>query len=177
MIERIVLGGGCFWGMEALFDALQGVEQACPGYAGGNPADANYKAVCSGETGHAEVVDVRYDPSIIPLRRLLEIYFLIAHDPTERNRQGPDVGTQYRSAIFHTTNAQRAVAEEYIRELKSDSVFPRPIVTTCQPLQDFYPAEEYHRQFVAANPNNPYVCQNDKPKLAHLRERYPELLK
>jgi peptide-methionine (S)-S-oxide reductase len=177
MFERIVLGGGCFWGVEAVFDALRGVERALPGYAGGNAATASYEMVSSGQTGHAEVVEVTYDPAVLPLENLLEVYFLIVHNPTEHNRQGPDVGTQYRSAIFHTMEAQRATALAYMEELRRTKRFSQPIVTTCEALQTFYPAEEYHHRYVARNPDNPYVCQADKPKLALLRERYPTLLK
>ena len=176
-MERIVLAGGCFWGVEAVFDALAGVERAVSGYAGGDERSANYHMVCTGKTGHAEAVEVSYDSSIISLRRLLEVYFLVAHDPTELNRQGNDVGPQYRSAVFYMTAEQKATAEAYIRELDQAKAFGRPIVTVLQALQAFYPAETYHQQFVSRNPDHPYVCQSDKPKLERLRRRFPELLK
>lgn len=175
--ERIVLAGGCFWGVEAVFDALTGVERAVSGYAGGEERSAKYDMVCTGKTGHAEAVEITYNPSIIHLRRLLEVYFLVAHDPTQLDRQGHDVGPQYRSAVFYTGDEQKAIAQAYIRELENAKVFSKPIVTALEPLRAFYPAEDYHQRFVALNPDHPYVCQSDKPKLEHLRKRFPELLK
>jgi peptide-methionine (S)-S-oxide reductase len=175
--ERVVLAGGCFWGVEAVFAALEGVEDAVSGYAGGSKDTAKYEMVCSGATGHAEAVELTYDPTILSLRRILEVYFFIAHDPTQFNRQGPDTGTQYRSGIFYTTDVQREIAAAYIRELDQAKAFARPIVTTLEPLEAFFPAEPYHQRFVDRNPDHPYVCQSDKPKLDHLRRRFPELLK
>lgn len=175
--ERVVLAGGCFWGVEAVFAALEGVENVVSGYAGGSKDTATYEMVCSGVTGHAEAVEVTFDSDRISLRRILEVYFFVAHDPTQRNRQGPDTGTQYRSGIFSMTDAQRESAAAYIRELDEAKAFARPIVTTLEPLQAFYPAEPYHQRFVDRNPDHPYVCRSDKPKLEHLRRRFPELLK
>jgi len=175
--ERVVLAGGCFWGVEAVFAALEGVGDAVSGYAGGTRDTATYQMVCTGATGHAEAVEITYDPALISLRRILEVYFFVAHDPTQLNRQGPDTGTQYRSGIFYTTDAQRDSAAAYIRELDEAKAFARPIVTTLEPLQAFYPAEPYHQRFVDRNPDHPYVCQSDIPKLERLRRRFPELLK
>jgi peptide-methionine (S)-S-oxide reductase len=175
--ERVVLAGGCFWGMQAVFEQLRGVSSVVAGYAGGSAATAHYDIVSGGNTGHAESVEITYDPSRISFRQLLDVYFLIAHDPTELNRQGPDDGTQYRSEIFTTTDAQRTEAEKYIASLQAAHVYSAPIVTKIAPLQGFYRAEDYHQDFVAHNPFNPYVLINDKPKLAHLRQRFPQLLK
>jgi peptide-methionine (S)-S-oxide reductase len=175
--ERAVFAGGCFWGTEAVFAALRGVEKAVSGYDGGDPQTATYEAVCTGLTGHAEAAEVSYDPSAISFRRLLEVFFLIAHDPTQLNRQGPDVGTQYRSGIFYTTEQQRESAAAYIRELDESKIFNSPIVTTLQALTTFHSAEAYHQRFVDRHPDHPYVCQSDKPKLEQLRRRFPELLK
>ncbi|HMD01370.1 MAG TPA: peptide-methionine (S)-S-oxide reductase MsrA [Candidatus Baltobacteraceae bacterium] len=174
--ERIVLAGGCFWGMEAVFDALKGTTSVVSGYAGGSQATAHYEMVSTGTTGHAESVEVTFDPSKISLGRILEVYFSVAHDPTELDRQGGDYGSQYRSSIFYTTGAQRQLAEQYIRELTAAKVFARPIVTTVVPLPAFYPAEAYHQHFVARYPYEPYVVFNDQPKLRALRRDYPELV-
>ncbi len=175
-LERVVLAGGCFWGVEAVFAALKGVHHAVSGYTGGSERTANYEAVCTGATGHAEAVEVTYDPATLSFHRLLEVYFLVAHDPTQRNRQGPDIGPQYRSGIFFTTDEQKRITEEYIRQLDREGRFRAPIVTTVEPLAIFHPAEAYHQQFVERNPNHPYVCQSDKPKLARLRELFPDLI-
>ena len=175
--ERVVLAGGCFWGMQAVFEQLRGVDGVVAGYAGGNASTAHYEIVSSGETGHAESVEITYDPSRISFKQLLDVYFLVAHDPTQLNRQGPDDGTQYRSEIFTTTAQQRDEAQRYIAHLESARTFSAPIVTKIEPLQAFYRAEDYHQDFVAHNPDNPYVVINDKPKLAHLRERFPQLVK
>lgn len=175
--EHVVLAGGCFWGMQAVFEPLRGVSSVVAGYAGGNGSTAHYDIVSTGETGHAESVDITYDPSRISFRQLLDVYFLVAHDPTQLNRQGPDDGTQYRSEIFTTTEAQHDEAMRYIARLESAHTFSAPIVTKVAPLQAFYRAEDYHQDFVAHNPDNPYVVINDKPKLARLRERFPQLLK
>lgn len=175
--ERVVLAGGCFWGMEAVFDALQGVTSVVSGYAGGSKETAHYEIVSTGMTGHAESVAITFDPSQISFGQLLKVYFSVAHDPTELNRQGPDTGSQYRSEIFYTTDAQRRVAEAYIRQLEGAKVFHAPIVTKLAPLQAFYAAEDYHQHFMTKNPNYPYIVYNDKPKLEQLRAQYPALLK
>jgi peptide-methionine (S)-S-oxide reductase len=175
--EKAVLAGGCFWGMEAVFERLRGVSKVVAGFAGGNAATAHYEVVSTGMTGHAESVEITYDPNRIPFERLLDVYFKVAHDPTELNRQGPDEGTQYRSEIFYTTDAQHAAAEAYIRHLTETKFYAHPIVTKVEPLRGFYPAEAYHQHFVDHNPDNPYVVYNDLPKLQKLAERYPELVK
>jgi peptide-methionine (S)-S-oxide reductase len=175
--ERVVLAGGCFWGMEAVFESLAGVSRVVSGYAGGSRETARYETVSSGRTGHAESVEITYDPSKISFTQLLEIFFSVAHDPTQRDRQGPDIGTQYRSAIFYTRTAQKQLAETYIRRLDERKAFPAPIVTEVVPLRAFYPAEAYHQHFVARNPYDPYVLFNDKPKLSRLRERFPQLVR
>jgi peptide-methionine (S)-S-oxide reductase len=175
--QKVVLAGGCFWGMEAVFESLKGVSSAVSGYAGGSKDTAHYEIVSTGETGHAESVEVTYDPAQISFQQLLEVYFLVAHDPTELNRQGPDDGTQYRSAIFYTTEAQKRTAAAYIQQLEREKRFDRPIVTQLVPLAAFYPAENYHQHFVARNPYYPYVVINDLPKLEQLRKQYPQLVK
>ncbi len=175
--ERIVLAGGCFWGMQAVFEQLRGVTSVVAGYAGGSKETAHYDIVGGGATGHAESVEITYDPAQIGFKDILDVYFLVAHDPTQLNRQGPDEGTQYRSEIFYTTAAQRAQAEQYIAQLTRSHSYSAPIVTKLAPLSGFYAAEQYHQDFVAHNPYNPYVLINDKPKLAHLRERFPGLLR
>jgi peptide-methionine (S)-S-oxide reductase len=175
--QKVVLAGGCFWGMEAIFESLKGVSSAVSGYAGGSKDTAHYEIVSTGETGHAESVEITYDTSQISFQQLLEVFFLVAHDPTELNRQGPDEGTQYRSAIFYTSDSQKQAAAAYIAQLQRDKAFDRPIVTEVVPLQGFYPAENYHQHFVARNPYYPYVVVNDLPKLAHLRKQFPQLVK
>ncbi len=176
-LQHVVLAGGCFWGMQAVFEQLRGTTSVVAGYAGGKAATAHYDMVSTGQTGHAESVDVTYDPSQLSFGRILQVYFLVAHDPTELNRQGPDEGTQYRSEIFYTTSEQKAQAQAYIAQLQRDGTFRAPIVTTLAPLHGFYRAEEYHQDFVAHNPFDPYVLINDKPKLAQLRREFPQLLK
>jgi len=175
--ERVVLAGGCFWGMEAVFDSVKGVSGVVSGYSGGNAATAHYDIVSTGMTGHAESVEITYDPSRISFAQLLKVYFLIAHDPTELNRQGPDEGSQYRSTIFYTTPGQKAAAENYIRELGRTKTYSAPIVTQIVPLRAFYPAEAYHQHFIERHPDYPYVVYNDLPKLEQLHHRFPELLK
>jgi peptide-methionine (S)-S-oxide reductase len=174
--RTVVLAGGCFWGMEAVFGALKGVVEAMPGYAGGSAATAHYDMVSSGTTGHAESVRVTYDPATISFRQLLDVYFLVAHDPTELNRQGPDDGTQYRSAIFVADAEQRREAQAEIDRLTAEHRFSAPIVTALEPFRAFYPAEAYHRHFVALHPDYPYVVFNDLPKLAALKQDYPKLV-
>jgi peptide-methionine (S)-S-oxide reductase len=175
--ETVVLAGGCFWGVQAVFDAVKGVSSSISGYAGGSKANAHYEIVSTGTTGHAESVQIAFDPSQVSFGQLLKIYFSVAHDPTELNRQGPDEGTQYRSEIFYTGDEQKRVAEAYIQQLTSAKVFRRTIVTKVAPLQAFYPAEAYHQNYVARNPHQPYVAYNDLPKLTNLHVEFPELLK
>jgi peptide-methionine (S)-S-oxide reductase len=172
-----VLAGGCFWGVEAIFESLVGVKDVVSGYAGGSKASAKYDVVSSGTTGHAESVRIRYDASKISYGQLLKVFFAVAHDPTELNRQGPDVGPQYRSAIFVGSPEEKAVAEAYIRQLNEAQAFPARIVTTVVTLDAFYPAEPEHQDFVRKNPWNPYVLAHDRPKLERLRHEFPELLK
>jgi peptide-methionine (S)-S-oxide reductase len=172
-----VLAGGCFWGMEAVFEQLKGVTDVVSGYAGGNKATAHYEMVGTGRTGHAESVQITYDPSQISYGKLLQVYFSVAHDPTELNRQGPDEGTQYRSVIFYTSEDQKRVAEQYIQQLNQAKVFRHPIVTQVSALPAFYRAEDYHQDFIAHNPNNPYIVYNDLPKLRQLQRQYPDLVK
>ena len=174
--ERVVLAGGCFWGMEAVFDALKGVTRVVSGYSGGSKATAHYDVVSTGTTGHAESVEITYDPAQISYAELLRVYFLVAHDPTELNRQGPDDGSQYRSEIYYTSDAQRDEAQRFIRTLEQRKTFSAPIVTKLAPLAAFYPAEAYHQHFVATHPDYPYVVFNDLPKLAKLRQDYPTLV-
>jgi peptide-methionine (S)-S-oxide reductase len=174
--ETAVFAGGCFWGMEAVFGALHGVKDAMPGYTGGNADTAHYDMVSTGTTGHAESVRVTYDPAVISYAQLLDVYFRIAHDPTELNYQGPDEGTQYRSAIFPLNDQQRLAAQAAIKKLSDEHAFARPIVTKIEAFHGFFPAEEYHRNFVARNPTYPYVVINDLPKLAALRKSYPQLV-
>ena len=175
--QTAVLAGGCFWGVEAVFEALVGVEDVVSGYAGGSKPSANYSAVSSGTTGHAESIRIRYDASKISYGQLLKVFFAVAHDPTELNRQGPDVGPQYRSAIFFDSPEQKAVAEAYIRQLNEAKAFPQRIVTTVVTLDAFYSAEPEHQDFVRKNPWNSYVLAHDRPKLERLRQEFPQLLK
>jgi peptide-methionine (S)-S-oxide reductase len=172
-----VLAGGCFWGVEAVFEHLKGVTDVVSGYAGGSGNTAHYDMVGTGRTGHAESVQIAYDPSLISYGKLLQVFFAVAHDPTQLNRQGPDEGTQYRSAIFYQSEEQKRVAEAYIQQLTESKAFRHPIVTKVVPLPAFYPAEEYHQNFIARNPGNPYVMYNDLPKLSQLKKRFPELTK
>ncbi len=175
--QRVVLAGGCFWGMQLVFESLKGVRSAVAGYAGGNASTAHYEVVSSGLTGHAESVEVTYDPSVISFKQLLDVYFTVAHDPTERNRQGPDDGTQYRSEIFYTTADQHTLAVATIAALERDHAHASPIVTELAPLRGFYPAEAYHQNFAVHNPTNPYIVVNDLPKLRVLQQKYPALVK
>ncbi len=175
--EKVVFAGGCFWGMEAVFESLKGVSSVVSGYAGGSKASAHYDIVSTGATGHAESVEITFDPSQISFEQLLKVDFTVAHDPTEINRQGPDEGSQYRSVIFYTTQAQKQSAQAYIQKMDEAKMFRDRIVTEVVPLQAFYPAEPYHQHFVTRNPNYPYVVYNDIPKLQRLRERFPALVK
>jgi peptide-methionine (S)-S-oxide reductase len=175
--QRVVLAGGCFWGMQLVFGSLVGVERAVAGYSGGSASTAQYETVSTGTTGHAESVEVTYDPSRISFKQLLDVYFLVAHDPTELDRQGPDEGTQYRSEIFYTTDQQRAEALAAIARLQHDRVYSSKIVTVVSPLRGFYPAEAYHQDYAIHNSDNPYIVFNDLPKLRKLRQQYPQLVK
>jgi peptide-methionine (S)-S-oxide reductase len=175
--ETAVLAGGCFWGMEAVFEHLKGVTEVVSGFSGGAATTANYETVSSGGSGHAESVKITYDPSQISYSQILKIYFLVAHDPTELNRQGPDSGTQYRSAIFFADQKQQQVAKTYINQLNQEHIFPEKIVTQVVPLKGFYQAEAYHQHFIDHNPNYPYVVVNDLPKLAQLQAKFPDMYK
>jgi peptide-methionine (S)-S-oxide reductase len=175
--QRVVFAGGCFWGMQLVFASLRGVDTAVAGYAGGSADTAHYETVSTGTTGHAESVEISYDPSRISFNQLLDVYFLVAHDPTELDRQGPDVGSQYRSEIFYTSPQQRAEALAEIAHLTNRHVYSSKIVTTVAPLRGFYPAEAYHQNFAVHNPDNPYIVFNDLPKLQKLRQEYPQLVK
>ena len=172
-----VLAGGCFWCVEAVFAQLRGVESVRSGYAGGTPETANYKAVCGGNTGHAEAIEIVYDPSKTTFGQLLKIHFSIAHDPTQLNRQGNDVGSQYRSAIFFSDDEQRRIAEAYIRQLNEAGVFNGPIVTTLEPLAQFFVAEAYHQNYAALNPGQPYIVYVSQPKVEKLRTYFGDRLK
>jgi peptide-methionine (S)-S-oxide reductase len=172
-----VFAGGCFWGVEAVFERLNGVTNAVSGYSGGAAYTAHYEVVGSGITGHAESVQVTYDPSKISYGKLLEVFFAVAHDPTQLNRQGPDRGTQYRSAIFFSDPEQKRIAEAYIHQLDAAKIFPSPIVTKVVPLNGFYTAEEYHQHYFDHNPSNPYIVYNDAPKVKQLQQQFPQLLK
>lgn len=175
--QTAVFAGGCFWGVEAVYDHTKGVIKAESGYSGGSANDAQYYTVASGRTDHAEAVRVVYDPSQITYGQLLKVFFAIAHDPTELNRQGPDIGTQYRSAIFYANDEQKRIAEAYIQQLDQAKVFSDKIVTQLVPLKAFYEAEGYHQDYLVNHPNEPYIVYNDMPKLANLRKHLPELYK
>ncbi|MGH6818766.1 MAG: peptide-methionine (S)-S-oxide reductase MsrA [Methylovirgula sp.] len=174
-LETAVLAGGCFWGVQAVFQHVKGVSEALSGYSGGGRATAHYQLVGTGETGHAESVRIRFDPRVISYGKILQLYFSVATDPTELNRQGPDVGSQYRSEIFVANDAQRRVAEAYVAQLNKSGVFSRPVVTRIDSLKGFYPAEGYHQNFAALHPDNGYIAYNDLPKLEALRRLYPDL--
>jgi peptide-methionine (S)-S-oxide reductase len=173
--EVATLGGGCFWCLEAVYQDLRGVEKVVSGYAGGDAADPSYEQVCSGATGHAEVVQVTFDPSAVSYREILEVFFTI-HDPTTPNRQGADVGTQYRSAIFFHTPEQGGLAREVIREFEEAGVWDAPVVTEVAPLEKFYPAEEYHQNYFRNNPNQPYCRAVVAPKVSKFRQKFLEKL-
>jgi peptide-methionine (S)-S-oxide reductase len=173
--QTAVLAGGCFWGMQAVFEHVKGVISVTAGYSGGSANTADYETVSTGATGHAESVKIVYDPSQITYGQLLKVYFSVAHNPTQLNRQGPDTGTQYRSSIFYSNEGQQHIAQAYIDQLNQAKVFPRPIVTQVVALKGFYPAEAYHQGYAAHHPNNPYIAINDLPKVYHLRQRLPDL--
>ena len=175
--NTIVLAGGCFWCTEAVYRQLDGVLSVRPGYAGGSADTANYEAVCSGTTGHAEVIEIDFDPARVDLGQILKIFFSIAHDPTQLNRQGADVGTQYRSAIFHANEAQRRIAERYITQIDAARLFDAPVATTLEPLEQFHVAELYHHDYAARNPWQPYIQAVATPKVEKLRTARRDLLK
>jgi len=172
--ETAVLAGGCFWGVQGVFQHVKGVKSAISGYTGGGADAAHYEDVGSGATGHAESVQVTFDPKVVSYGEILRIYFSVAHDPTEKNRQGPDVGTQYRSAIFPRDDAQRNVAQQYIAQLDASHVFARPIATTVEPGKTFYRAEDYHQDFLVHNPTYPYIVVNDLPKVENLKRLFAD---
>ncbi|HEY6224211.1 MAG TPA: peptide-methionine (S)-S-oxide reductase MsrA [Gemmatimonadales bacterium] len=173
--ETAVFAGGCFWGVDAVFKHVKGVVQVVSGYAGGKAPTAHYELVSTGETGHAESVEVTYDPSQVTYRQLLQVFFTVAHDPTELNHQGPDVGPQYRSAIFYETPEQQKAAQAYIAELSHTHLFGKPIVTQVVPLDRFFPAEAYHQNYLAQHMTQPYIVYNDLPKLDKLEKTFPAL--
>jgi peptide-methionine (S)-S-oxide reductase len=173
--ETAVFAGGCFWGVQSVFQRVKGVISTTAGYSGGSAQTATYKQVVTETTGHAESVEVVYDPSRITYGQLLRIYFSVAHDPTQLNRQGPDVGTSYRSAIFYSNEEQKRLAQAYIAQLDRDKVFHAKIVTDVTPLKAFYRAEDYHQDYAYYNPNNPYIQVCDRPKIEALQQQFPEL--
>lgn len=173
--ETAVIAGGCFWGIQAVFQRLKGVLSATSGYSGGAANTATYEKVCSGRTGHAESVEIVFDPSQISFGKILKVFFSVAHDPTQRDRQGPDHGSQYRSAIFYTTPEQKRISEAYVRQLDAARVFRQPIVTQIVPRDAFYAAEDYHQGYMDLHPENMYVVMNDYPKVENLRKYYPTM--
>lgn len=173
--QKLVVAGGCFWGVQGVFQRVKGVSRAVSGYAGGAEQTAHYDKVSQGDTRHAESVEVTYDPKIVSLGELLRIYFSVAHDPTQLNRQGPDAGAQYRSAIFVANAEQEKLARDYIAQLADARVFSAPIVTTLEPLKTFYPAEAYHQDYLVRHPTQPYIVYNDLPKVDNLKRLFPLL--
>ncbi len=173
-LERAIFAGGCFWGVQGVYQHVEGVTAAVSGYSGGTAATARYDAVARGRTRHAESVEVTYDPAQVSYGALLQIFFSVVHDPTQLDRQGPDVGPQYRSAIFPTSQAQREVADAYIAQLDASGVFGRPIVTRVEATPSFFPAEDYHQDYMIENPRQPYIVVNDLPKVANLRKMFPQ---
>ncbi|MEO8074175.1 MAG: peptide-methionine (S)-S-oxide reductase MsrA [Acidobacteriota bacterium] len=174
-VQTAVFAGGCFWGLEAVFEHIKGVTDVVSGYSGGDAKTADYETVSTGTTGHAEAVKVTYDSSKVSYDQLLKVFFSVVHDPTELNRQGPDTGTQYRSAVFYNSDEQKRAAQSYIDELTKEKVFSRPIVTQVVPLKDFYKAEDYHQNYLDNHPNQPYIVVNDKPKVENLQKQFPDL--
>jgi peptide-methionine (S)-S-oxide reductase len=172
-LATAVFAGGCFWGVDAVFKHVNGVSEVVSGYAGGSAATAHYPIVGTGTTGHAESVKITYDPTKISYADLLKVFFSVAHDPTQLNRQGPDVGPQYRSAIFYADDQQKAIAQHYIDQLNQAKVFSKPIVTQLAALEKFYPAEDYHQNYLALHPTQPYIVYNDLPKVAQLKKEFP----
>ena len=173
-LQTAVIAGGCFWGVQGVFQHTAGVVNAVSGYAGGSKATADYHTVSTGSTGHAESVEIKFDPQKISYGKLLQIFFSVAHDPTQLNRQGPDSGTQYRSAIFTTSDEQKKVADAYIAQLNAAKVYKRPIVTKVSPLEGFYPAEAYHQDYLTLNPTQPYIAYNDIPKVENLKKLFAD---
>ena len=173
--EQAVLSGGCFWGVQAVFEHTHGVTSVVSGYAGGNADTAHYEQVETGHTGHAETVKIDYDPSQITYGEILMIFFSVAHDPTQLNKQGPDWGTQYRSAIFYSTPDQKKIADAYITQLDAARIYSQKIVTQVVPFKDFFPAENYHQDYAKHHPDNPYIAINDLPKLSALHKQFPQL--
>lgn len=173
--QTAVFAGGCFWGVDAVFKHVKGVTEVVSGYAGGSAATAHYEQVGNGDTGHAESVQIRFDPAQVSYQQLLQIFFSVAHDPTQLNHQGPDSGTQYRSAIFYTDTEQQKTAQNYIRQLTAQHTYPAPIVTQLVPLKQFYAAEDYHQNYLALHPDQPYIVFNDKPKVEQLRKQFLNL--
>jgi peptide-methionine (S)-S-oxide reductase len=173
-LQTAVLSGGCFWGVQGVFQRVHGVRKVLSGYSGGRRGDAHYETVSSGSTGHAESVQITFDPAEVSYGKLLQIFFSVAHDPTQLNRQGPDDGTQYRSNIFYANEQQKKIAQEYIQQLNASKVYRRPIVTRVDPLEAFYPAEAYHQDFLIRNPRYPYIVFNDLPKIGDLKRLFPD---
>lgn len=174
-LQTAVLAGGCFWGLQGMFEHVKGVTKVVAGYSGGTPETAHYEMVGTERTGHAESVEITFDPKQVSYGRLLQLYFSVAHDPTQLNRQGPDSGPSYRSEIFFTSPAQERIAKAYVAQLTQEKVFRSPIVTKIEPMKGFYPAEDYHQDFLIHNPTYPYIVRNDLPKIAALKRAYPEL--
>jgi peptide-methionine (S)-S-oxide reductase len=174
-MQTAVLSGGCFWGVQGVFEHLVGVRQVLSGYSGGAKSSASYEVVSGGNTGHAESVQITYDPAKVTYGQILRVYFSVAHNPTELNRQGPDVGTQYRSNIFYADQTQKKIAEDYIAQLSKSHVFSAPIVTQVTPLHGFYPAEGYHQDYLLINPTSPYIVYNDLPKIRNFQQLLPVL--
>ncbi|MEJ1118185.1 peptide-methionine (S)-S-oxide reductase MsrA [Phyllobacterium sp. CCNWLW109] len=172
--EKIVLAGGCFWGVQGVYQHMKGVTNAVSGYSGGEKGTANYNLVSGGDTGHAEAVEVTFDPKTVSLGKILQVYFSVAHNPTELNRQGPDTGTQYRSAVFTTSVDQEKVVKAYIDQLDKAKVYSDPIVTKVEPLKAFYTAEAYHQDYATINPTQPYIVYNDLPKIKNLSKLFPQ---
>jgi peptide-methionine (S)-S-oxide reductase len=173
-VQTAVLAGGCFWGVQGVFQHTVGVVNAVSGYAGGSKSTADYNLVSTGTTGHAESVEIKYDPKKISYGRILQIFFSVVHDPTQLNRQGPDTGSQYRSAVFTTNDEQKKVAEAYIAQLNAAKVYRKPIVTKIGPLEAFFPAEAYHQDYLTLHPNQPYIAYNDLPKVENLKKIFAE---
>ncbi len=176
-LQTAVFAGGCFWGLEAVFEHVKGVTDVKSGYSGGEAKTANYDLVSEGNTGHAESVKITYDPAKVTYMQLLTVFFSVAHDPTELNRQGPDTGTQYRSVIFYTNDEQKTMAAAYMETMEKSKTFSKPVVTQVVPLKAFYDAEAYHQDYLAHHPNQPYIVVNDAPKVADLKTRFPDLYK
>ena len=173
--DTAVFAGGCFWGVQSVFQRVRGVIQTAVGYSGGSPETANYRAVCGEDTGHAEAIEIVYDPAVVSYGTLLRVFFSVVHDPTQMNRQGADVGTSYRSAIFTTSEAQHETAQAYVKQLDQAQIFAKPIVTQIVPLRAFYRGEEYHQDYAMKNPHNPYIQVCDIPKIALLGQQFPDL--